>query len=651
MATVLRVWLLVLAAVSLSAQEPEFVPVPATVTAVGLPPIPTTIAKKLAPYAQFRRAQMLSWHPQRRQMLVSTTTTGAPQVHLIESPGAAPKPVTSFKEGMPGAAFYHPQGGERVIYRKDLGARETHQLWRIDSGGEPVLLTDGRSLNGLPVFAPKSGRIAFESNRRNGKDRDIYVVDPKDASTSRMLMEVSGSWYVAAWSPDERTIIAVEMLPGNDTALWSVEVATGRRTRLTDERNPAIWWSAHYGPDGAIYAVSDYQSDLARLWRRRDGTWTPVTRDGDSVELAAVSPDGKTLAVVFDREASSVLELLDVTTGQTRVRPALPPGQVFSLSNLSGLGLEWHSSSSELAFTFGSVRMFQDVFSVDATSGALTRWTNSPVGGIDAANLPDPQIVRWKSFDGRMISGVLYRPPATFSGPRPVMINVHGGPNDQRERPRFQGRSAYFLNERGIAIVFPNVRGSFGFGRAFEKLDDGRNREDAVKDIGALLDWIAKDPSLDAKRVMVTGASYGGYMTYAVAARYPDRIRCAFAAAGISDFVSYLENTEPGRREDRRAEYGDERDPGMRAFLARISPVALAPHIKAPLMIAHGRQDARVPVGQAEAMHRAAVTNKIPAWLVVYEKDGHENFPSSSGEVNNFNFYTWIMFVEKFLVN
>jgi dipeptidyl aminopeptidase/acylaminoacyl peptidase len=651
MATVLRVCLLVVAAAALSAQEPQFVPVPPSVKTEGLPGVPASIAKKLAPYAQFRRAQLLAWHPARRQMLVSTATSGPTQVHLVESPGAAPRPLTNEKDGVSGAAFYGPLGGDSFVYRKDLGARETHQLWRMEPGAEPVLLTDGKAMNGLPVYAPKSGRIAFESNRRNGKDRDIYVLDPGDPSSSRMLMQANGSWYVSSWSPDERTLIVVEMLPGNDTALWTLDVASGRRTRLTDDKDPSIWWSAHYAADGSIYAVSDHQSDLARLWRWRDGVWRALTRRGDSVEFAAVSPDGKTLAVVFDRDASSVLELLDANTGGTKIRPALPPGQIMSLSSLSSLGLEWHPSGSEVAFTFASVRMFSDVFSVHATSGAVTRWTSSPVGGIDAATLPEPQIVRWKSFDGRMISGVLYRPPATFTGPRPVMINIHGGPNDQRERPRFQGRSAYFLNELGIAIIYPNVRGSFGFGRAFEKLDDGMKREDAVKDIGALLDWIARDSSLDAKRVMVTGASYGGYMTYAVAARYPGRIRCAFAGAGISDFVSYLENTEPGRQEDRRAEYGDERDPKMRTFLTSISPVTLAPKIKAPLMIAHGRQDARVPVAQAESMHQAATANDVPAWLVIYDNEGHENFLARSAETNNFNFYTWIMFVEQFLVN
>lgn len=637
-----RIAAILLAGGVLAAQDAA-VPVPTTVTADGLPPIPQSIAAKLAPYGRFRRATLLDWHPTKREMLVSTTTGSAPQIHVVRQPGGAAQ-LTASPEGVPGEASYSPLGGDWIVYRKDTGAAETHQLWHFRPDGEPVLLTDGKSRNGVPVWS-KGGRIAFESNRRNGKDRDIYVMDPKDPSTSRMLMEVSGSWFVSAWSPDDRSILAVEMLPGNDTALWSVDVESGKRTLLTpleSDESPSIWSSAHYAPDGTIYAISNRGSELPRLWRWRRGQWTALTKDGDSVESAAVSPDGATIAVVFDRDASSRLELLDARTLAVRTRPELPAGQITNL--------EWHRSGREVGFTFGSVRMQGDVFSVDAKSGAITRWTTSPIGGVDPGTLPEPEIVRWKSFDGRTISGVLYRPPAKFTGRRPVMINIHGGPNDARERPRFQGRSAYFLNELGIAIVYPNVRGSFGFGRTFEKSDDGRLREDAVKDVGALLDWIAAQPNLDPARVMVTGASYGGYMTYAVAARYPERIRCAFAGVAISNFVSYLENTEPGRQEDRRAEYGDERDPQMRDFLLGISPVTLASRIKVPLMIAHGRQDARVPVAQAESMHAAVKANGTPSWLVIYEDAGHENFPRTQANYD-FNFYTWILFAEKYLLN
>lgn len=645
----LRMAILVFAGAMIGAQEAT-VPVPASVKAEGLPPIPAAIAQKLAPYGQFRRAQLLSWHPARRAMLVSTATAGATQVHRVDSPGAAPAAVTAVSGGVTGAAWF-TRTGDAVVYRKDVGGGETHQLWRLDAASsQPVLLTDGTSRNGIPAISP-TGRLAFDSNRRNGKDRDIYIVEPQDPSTSRMVSEVSGSWEVWDWTADEKTLLALEMLPGNDTAIWTIDVATGRRTPLTPGAT-ATWSDPQYSPDGkSVYSVSDLDAELPRAWRWRDGTWTPLTPLGDSVEAIALSPDGKTLAVSFDRDASSRIELLDTTTLKPRLAARLPPGQIAPPVAQRGLMLLlWHPSGAEVAFTFGSTRMFSDVFSLHQASGDLTRWTQSPVGGLDPAALPEPEIVRWKSFDGRMVSGVLYRPPARFTGRRPVMINIHGGPNDQRERPRFQGRSAYFLNEQGVAIVYPNVRGSFGFGRSFEKLDDGLQREDAVKDIGALLDWIAAQPALDPKRVMVTGASYGGYMTYAVAQQYPDRVRCAFAAAAISDFVSYLEKTEPGRQDDRRGEYGDERDPRMREFLTRISPLTNAAKLRVPLMIAHGRQDARVPIAQAESMYAAVKGRGLPVWMVIYENAGHENFPATAANVN-FNFYTWIMFVEKFLLD
>jgi len=646
---VLRTAGLLLLGGMLSAQDAAL-PVPANVTADGLPLIPGALVAKLRPYGEFRRAQLLGWHGQQRQLLVLTSTGTANQVHLVAAPLATPKPVTAFTEGTIGAASFSPAGGDFFVVRKDTGAAETHQLHTVD-GESTTLLTDGKSRNGLPAWSRKSGRIAFDSNRRNGRDRDIYVVDPKDPSSSRMVAEVSGSWEVWGWSPDDTALLSLELLPGNDTALWSIDVATGKKTLLTPNGASAIWSDPQYSRDGrSVYALSNHGSELPRAWRIRDGKWSAVSREGDAIEAIALSPDGKTLAVSVDRDGSSRVELIDTATSRTRLTAALPAGQLPAPITPRGVWtLQWSPDGQEVAFSFGSARMFSDVFSVNATSGAVTQWTKSPVGGIDVTTLPEPEIVRWKSFDGKMISGVLYRPPARFTGPRPIIINIHGGPNDTRERPRFQGRSNYFLNELGIAIVFPNVRGSFGFGKSFEKLDDGSKRNDAVKDIGALLDWIAADKALDATRVMVTGASYGGYMTYAIAERYGDRIRCAFAAAAISDFVSYIEGTEPGRQQDRRAEYGDERDPETRTLLTAMSPLAGAATLKVPLMIAHGRKDARVPLAQAEAMFQAARANGGPVWMVIYEDAGHENFPGTTAN-SNYNFYTWITFVERYLL-
>jgi dipeptidyl aminopeptidase/acylaminoacyl peptidase len=368
--------------------------------------------------------------------------------------------------------------------------------------------------------------------------------------------------------------------------------------------------------------------------------WKPLTPDRASVESFALSPDGRTIAVVFDRDAESVLELIDAATLKTRHKPKVPAGTIQNL--------QWHRTGRDVAFNLRSIHTFFDVYSVSASTGAVERWTTSESGGVNPAELPAPEIVRWKSFDGQTITGVLYRPPARFPGPRPVIINIHGGPDDVRERPRFLGRSGSFLNEYGIAIVYPNVRGTMGFGKAFLAADNATHREDAVKDIGALLDWIAEQPSLDRNRVMVTGASYGGYMTYAVAAKYSDRIRCAFAGAAISNFVDYLEQTEPVRLPSRRSEYGDERDPAMREYLTQISPITYASRIRVPLFIMHGGKDTRVPPAQAQEMAGAVRKNGVPVWVALYGDEGHIAFANAAN--NDFNLFTWARFVQEYLL-
>ena len=305
-----------------------------------------------------------------------------------------------------------------------------------------------------------------------------------------------------------------------------------------------------------------------------------------------------------------------------------------------------------MAFSLWSLRTFGDVFSVHARTGAVERWTRSEFGAFNPEALPEPEIVSGKVSTVSTISGVLYRPPARFTGPRPVIINIHGGPGGagSRARPQYLGRSAYFLNELGIAIVYPNVRGSWGFGKAFGRLDDGTKREDSVKDIGALLDWIAAQPTLDKNRVMVTGVSYGGYMTYAVAEMYQTALRCAIAARRSPTSSPIFQGTDPTRPEDRRAEYGDERDPEMREFLIRISPVTQASKLRVPLFIVHGANDTRVPLSQAEEMARRVRANGVPVWITVYTDEGHL-LPDRRPATTTSCFYTWIQFIKQYLLN
>jgi dipeptidyl aminopeptidase/acylaminoacyl peptidase len=293
-----------------------------------------------------------------------------------------------------------------------------------------------------------------------------------------------------------------------------------------------------------------------------------------------------------------------------------------------------------------SARSTADVYSLNIRTNKVERWTESETGGLNTANFSDAKLVRWKSFDGRTISGFLYPPPAKFKGKRPVIIDIHGGPEAQF-RPSFLGRYNYYLNELGVALLFPNVRGSTGYGKTFLTLDNDYKREDSVKDILALLDWIATQPDLDKDRILVTGGSYGGYMSLAVAMKYSDRIRAAIDIVGISNFVTFLENTESYWRDLRRVEYGDERDPKMREFLLKISPVNNASSIKKPLFVIHGKNDPRVPLKEAEQIVATVRKNNVPVWYLMAKDEGHG---FSKKKNIDYQFYATVMFVKEFLL-
>src|SRR4051794_1312847 len=631
------------------------VPVPANVRADGLLPIPASLPDALLPYGSSRRALLLGWHPVRREILIWTALANVGQIHSVAGPGMDRRQVTFFREGVSAplpqstGAWYAP-GGEYFLFAKDTGGgAETTQLFRYDSATrQSTLVTDGRSRIGAPVWAHRAGLIAYDSSSPGkGGGRDVYVMNPLEPKSARLVATVEGQWSVEAWAPGDREVLVSNAPAQGEQHLWRVDVATGAKTALTEPKEYATWRFPAYSRDGRfVYALSNREAEFLRLWRcdLATGAWTLLTPEDQAFESFSLSPDGRTLALVYDSMLGSRVELRDARTLALRAAPKLPGGQLVDAP-------QWRPGGAEVAFTFWSPHVFGDVYSVDARSGRVDRWTESETGTFDLNSLPEPQIVQWKSFDGLALSGVLYRPPDRFKGPRPVMISIHGGPAGPaaRERPRYQGRSAYFLNELGVAILYPNVRGSYGYGKAFSKLDDGVRREDTIKDIGALLDWIAQQPTLDKSRVMVTGVSYGGFMTYATAEAYGDRLRCAFAASGISDFITYFQNTDTARVEDRRAEYGDERIPEVREFLTRISPATQASKLRIPLLIAHGQKDSRVPVDQAEAMAASARKNGVPVWLTVYTDEGHL-LPTTRAN-NDFLFYTWIRFIQEYLLN
>ena len=627
-----------------AAQDRPLAP-PENLVAEGLPQIPASLAEQVRRYTESRTAQLADWHPQRRELLIATRFGNTPQIHLVKTPGGARTQLTFFNEPV-GFATFEPQQGRYFLFPRDTGGNEFSQIYRFDlATGAVTLLTDGgRSQNGGIVWSRKGDRIAYSSTRRNGTDRDVYIMNPSDPKSDRLVLQVSGGgWGPLDWSPDDSKLLVGEYLSVDRSTIWVVDVATGSKTPVTDASETVAYGGAEFSADGrGVYVSTDKNSEFQHL-AYIDATSkavTPLTTGINwDVEGFDVSPDGRAIAFSINEAGVSKLHLFDTATKRTRPIANAPAGVVGNV--------QWHRNSRDVAFSIGGARAASDVYSVNTTDGAVTRWTESEIGGLVASELSEPELIRWKSFDGLEITGFYYRPPARFTGRRPVIINIHGGPEGQA-RPVFLSRTNYYLNELGVAVVFPNVRGSLGYGKTFVGKDNGTKREDSVKDIGALLDWIGTRPELDASRVMVTGGSYGGYMTLAVATNYNDRIRCAVDIVGISNFNTFLKNTESYRRDLRRVEYGDERDPAMAAFFERIAPINNAGKISKPLFVVQGGNDPRVPRSEAEQMVERVKQNGSPVWYLMAKDEGHGFVKKPNVD---FQFYATVTFVRKYLLD
>ncbi len=614
-----------LAAFPLAAQE--VVTPPAALTLDGVPPVPAEIALKLKPYGEFRPHGLMSWHPVRREMLVRRRLNATNQVHLVAEPLTPPQPVTDLPNAV-SSAGYQPVHGKYFVFPMGEGGNEVFRLNRYDIESKTItpLSPDGERASG-GAFNRKGDRIVYSTVQvdKNNPDRNsstrLHLVDPLEPAGGKVIAKwEKGSWFNFRFSEDGKRLAYIEFLSVNESHLWVMDIATGRKRRVTPatkKGEPVFYGSPQFSKDGrGLFALSDRGSEYKRL------TYIPLgrgpekalTRNSYDVEDFAVSNEANLIAFITNEDGSSVLRFLELPSMKELPRPPLFNGVIG--------GLEWRGSSSEIGFHVTSARSAGDVFSYDVKGNQLTRWTNGNNPEVNTREFAEPRIIKWLSFDGRQITGLHYHPGEKFTGKRPVIISVHGGPESQA-RPGFINRNNYFVSELGIAVIYPNIRGSSGFGKTFLKLDNGRLREDSVKDIGALLDWIKLQPDLDADKVMIVGGSYGGYVTLACAVRFSDRIAGAMSTVGISNFVTFLERTESYRRDLRRAEYGDERDPEMRAFLESISPLAGVEKITKPLFIAQGRNDPRVPYTESEQMVAALKKRGTPVWFMMAGDEGH----------------------------
>lgn len=619
----------------------------------NMPPIPMEIAEATKKYTEVIPVGGSSWHPVRREMLAIKRAGNVAQVHILKTPLGEVKQLTDFPDPV-GGGSWEPNNGKYFVFFKATGGNEIAQLHRYDlESGTVTRLTmnDKMRIGGGPwthagdrylyTSVPTGGGTSSETIKT-----EFYTIDPTVPDSAKLLVALDGvGWGAIDFSPDDKKLIIGKYVSANESYIYLYDIASGEKILLTPQEGSekVAWNVGGFSKDGkGLYLTTDKGSEFARLVYM-DLATRKITSLTDHINWdvngGEISEDGKWLAFTTNENGWSKLHVLDTATNKEIKLPKLPAGQVG--------GIRWHKKTGELGLNISSFATLTDAYSLDLKTGKLTHWAKTVLNGFETKGLREPELIKWKSFDGLEISGFIYKPPTTYKGKRPVIINIHGGPEGQ-STPGPQGRNGYFINDLGVAMIYPNVRGSSGYGKTFLALDNGYKREDSVKDIGALIDWIAKQPDLDKDRIMVTGGSYGGYMTLAVATHYNDKIRASIDIVGISNFNTFLKNTESYRRDLRRVEYGDERDPKMYEFLHSISPLTNAHKITKPMMVVQGKNDPRVPFTEAEQIVAAIKKNNTPVWYLMANDEGHGFSKKNNAD---YQFYSSIMFVKEFLLN
>ncbi|MCA3033879.1 MAG: S9 family peptidase [Rhodocyclaceae bacterium] len=640
------------ATANIASAQDAVLPPPAALVMENVPAVPASLAAQVAKYTEFKPTSFTGWHPTKMEMLLSRRHKNTPQMYRLTKPGGQMELLTDYVEPVRSASYLAPEG-KSYVFGKDTGGNEVVRIYRREFGAADAipLTPDGLRVGGVAVA--KSGNpmvyTTVPVNRQGSADRintTLWLTDPLKPEAVKKLAEFEGGgWFGFNFSPDNKQLVYLEYVSANESYLWLFDIAAAKSRRLTekDGKETVAYSGAQFSHDGkGLYALTDRGSEFQRLNYIDLATGKHTVLTGDinwDIQSVDLSDDGKMIAFVANEDGNNVLRLMRTSDHKLMPSPKLPLGTIG--------GVDWHRDSTNLAMNVTSATSPSEIYSVNVKTNEVTRWTTHETMQVDAAKFVEPELVRWKTFDGRMISGFLYRAPAAkFPGKRPVLVNIHGGPEAQFQ-PGFMGRNNYFTDEMGISIIYPNVRGSSGYGKSFLKLDNGMLREDSVKDIGALFDWIATQKDLDAGKIAVTGGSYGGYMSLAVSTNYADRIAAAIDVVGISNFVTFLEKTESYRRDLRRVEYGDERDPEMRKFMEKIAPLNNAAKIKKPLFVVQGKNDPRVPYQEADQIVATVKKNGTPVWYMTALDEGH----GFAKKVNaDYQFFSTITFLSKYLL-
>ncbi|UCC13887.1 MAG: S9 family peptidase [Gammaproteobacteria bacterium] len=588
----------------------------------GIPPASRAVQDSLRQYLNVRQARVADWLAD-GSLLVSTRFGDTDQLHVVKQALGARRQLTFFDEPV-SAAVAAPVPGGAIAFLRDVVGNEDYQIFLLDVGtGRYQMVTDGESRHVNPVWSRDGRHLAYSSNARDGRSWDVYVLDVESGESRRVMEATPETGYLATldWSPDGASLLVRDYRSINDGRIYILDWDTGRSLEIEATRPVGGMFSGAFGIDGKhVYYVSERAAGFRELRRYdiADDTWEgvsePVAWDVGAIEM---SLDGRLIVWSVNQGGVSSLYFRELPDGPTRPIDGLPVGKL--------TGLSFEPGSHRLAVSLNAATAPGDVYVLDPVKGRPRPWVVSEVGGLDPDRFVEPSLVTFAAADTHSeapdrIPAFLYLPPG--EGPFPVIVYIHGGPESQY-RPRFSAIFQYLISEMGFAVLAPNVRGSSGYGREYVMMDDGYRREDSVSDIGALLDWIPTRADLDEQQIVLFGGSYGGYMVLASMVHFGDRVLGGMESVGISNFVTFLENTRDYRRDQRRREYGDERDPAMREFLEKISPTNNAEKIRKPLLIVQGLNDPRVPASESEQMVATIRANEGQVWYLLGKNEGH----------------------------
>lgn len=615
----------------------------------GVGEIPSSVSEKLEQYQNIRSANFADWDASGKGLYITTRFADVAQIHNVSKAGAYREQITFFKEPVTSVSTCPNPVKNGFLYSRDIGGNEQFQIYYWDRNyGISTLLTDGKSRNGSYLWNKKGDKIAYTSTKRTGKDLDFYIVPLNNLSDTKLILEnKGGGWNIADWSQDESLMIVTNYTSINEVKAYFLDIASGKLEEINPTDKQISYGNFKFSKDGkGIFFTSDEDTEFKTL-RYCDLATKKMSKIIDinnDVVIMELSENGSKLAFAINEGGYSKSYLMDTKTQKYFPLNLGSPGVITQM--------KFNKDNNLIAFSLSTPSQTSEVYVHDLKTNKTERWTYSETAGLNTANFSPAKLIEYSTFDKdeqtgktRMIPSFLIT-PKNASRKLPVLISIHGGPESQ-STASFNAFNQYWANELGIAILVPNVRGSSGYGKTYLKLDNAMLRENSVKDIGALLDWIATQPNLDSSRVAVIGGSYGGYMSLACMTNYNDRLKCGIDLFGISNFVSFLKNTSAYRADLRRAEYGDERDPKMAEHFQKISPLTNIKNITKPMFIYQGENDPRVPLSESEQMVEALKQNGVPVCYVRAKDEGH-GIAKKANRDYTYSSISW--FLKKYLV-